>query len=687
MRKPSKAPKPYKAPKISVARYVFLNVALPLLMVFVVIVVGFVINGLFENYLNKKAEVRRMAKIIAHTAALENFNLVSELVSESINHDPVLSDIHFYPIENQIKFDDYVYDDWHNALLNPSVSFYEGVMVSIDEQVTFNDAAPNRAAANKPTTKQPTTNQPTTNQPTTNQPTTNQPTTKQTENEMPKEPYRFGNAVHGMGSGASLSDNTVLVGYINMTIDLDALRKQWFKRNLLSLLSLPAIALSFLSLVYLRMRLPTQQVIKMSNKAKRIMAQDSLDLGPMIHSEKGFDELETIRLLMVKLDYRYKEVVQDFNAYKQTHEDAEPQCQIKTHETNLRSMIIHGLKSSLNTVLDGQRLLDNHYVSKEQAEAVAAIHKGSKELDDTLNQIILLDLIAKGLVGVSLNELQPAQLLNNLIQDYQSRAADNGLKLSLNVHHVDHVLAGDVQKIRSILGELLSNAINYTNAGSVTIDSRMDYFAETIRWTVRVKDTGVGIEQKHMENIFEPFFHGNPNIENASEGLGLGVAKRLTQLLGGDLSVASDKGKGSTFTLVLQLKDWRYDEMYRMLKGVNIAGLASENTQFGPYIKNLETYGATVHTFLDSFAIFEYIAVNSIDILLIADGIGFEEVKTICLTLRQQEANHRILIAWYGTDITPHTQAMLEAVGLDYVLDPTTSFKEQATAIKSWAMT
>ena len=103
--------------------------------------------------------------------------------------------------------------------------------------------------------------------------------------------------------------------------------------------------------------------------------------------------------------------------------------------------------------------------------------------------------------------------------------------------------------LQQVVGNLLSNAIRYTVRGSITVRSRLE--AGGVR--VEVEDTGIGMTPEDQARIFEEFFQvdGTHRAIGEGYGLGLAVAKRMAALMGGDLSVKSELGKGSTFTLIL----------------------------------------------------------------------------------------------------------------------------------------
>ena len=125
-------------------------------------------------------------------------------------------------------------------------------------------------------------------------------------------------------------------------------------------------------------------------------------------------------------------------------------------------------------------------------------------------------------------------------------AVERRLELRVDAPSEPMTLETDVGKVRHILLNLLSNAVKFTDRGEVVLTARADN--GDVRFEVR--DTGIGIPPQHHERIFDPFWQ----VENkasrrvAGTGIGLSVARRLARLLGGDITVTSRPGEGSTFT-------------------------------------------------------------------------------------------------------------------------------------------
>ncbi len=128
------------------------------------------------------------------------------------------------------------------------------------------------------------------------------------------------------------------------------------------------------------------------------------------------------------------------------------------------------------------------------------------------------------------------------------------LNLSLHIERDLPPLSSDRQKVKQILLNLLSNALKFTHEGSVTVSARRNKKDRTI--LLSVADTGIGIASEHQDRIFEDFrqLDNSPTRAYGGTGLGLSICRRLAQMLDGRITVQSEAGHGSTFTLTLPIR-------------------------------------------------------------------------------------------------------------------------------------
>jgi signal transduction histidine kinase len=162
-----------------------------------------------------------------------------------------------------------------------------------------------------------------------------------------------------------------------------------------------------------------------------------------------------------------------------------------------------------------------------------------------------------GQLEIELGQLRLTDLTHEVVEDYRAQADSAGLIMNADLPAYFPVIESDAGRVRQILGNLMSNAIKYTPKGSVTVridTGEGDHAPSPGHWAaVRVTDTGPGLSSEQIRALFEEFKRFAPGVEGGT-GIGLAISRTLARLLGGDITVVSTVGQGSTFTLWLPLK-------------------------------------------------------------------------------------------------------------------------------------
>ncbi|WP_341964294.1 response regulator [Pseudomonas sp. RC10] len=214
----------------------------------------------------------------------------------------------------------------------------------------------------------------------------------------------------------------------------------------------------------------------------------------------------------------------------------------------------HELRTPLNSSLILAKLLaenpqDN--LTDEQVTFAESIYSAGNDLLNLINDILDISKVEAGKLDMRPENSSVSRLVDSLRMTFQPIAADKQLQFSVEVQPGAPVsLYTDRQRLEQILKNLLSNAIKFTETGSVSLTvSRQP--GEGIAFTVR--DSGIGIAPDQQESIFEAFRQadGTTNRRYGGTGLGLSISRDLARLLGGSISVTSEPGQGSIFTLVL----------------------------------------------------------------------------------------------------------------------------------------
>ena len=213
----------------------------------------------------------------------------------------------------------------------------------------------------------------------------------------------------------------------------------------------------------------------------------------------------------------------------------------------------HELRSPLNSILGyTQILLKNPAIDATMREALATMQHSGEHMRALIDGSLELARIEAGRLRLDLISLPLAELLEDVEGMLRPQAQVKGLAFSVHIVGTapDYIRA-DAKRLRQILINLLANAVRFTTHGEITL--RLDFRQHVTR--IEVIDTGIGIEPQDQERIFLPFERGSAGrrANETGTGLGLTITNLLTQLMGGELSVSSVPGKGSTFSVRLYL--------------------------------------------------------------------------------------------------------------------------------------
>ncbi|MCP4397049.1 MAG: GAF domain-containing protein, partial [bacterium] len=224
----------------------------------------------------------------------------------------------------------------------------------------------------------------------------------------------------------------------------------------------------------------------------------------------------------------------------------------------------HELRTPLNSLLILSQVLSENEegnLSAKQIEFTDIIHAAGEELLALINEVLDLSKVEAGKMTLKIEEMSVQGLSAYIRQNFQHVAEEQGLEL--NVHLSDSIPAAigtDRQRVEQIVKNFLSNALKFTDQGSVTLSidrpapgTNLSHSGLTPHTTVAitVADTGAGVSEAKQRIIFESFQQadGSTSRKYGGTGLGLSISRELAKLLGGEIQLQSEEGRGSTFTL------------------------------------------------------------------------------------------------------------------------------------------
>jgi len=215
----------------------------------------------------------------------------------------------------------------------------------------------------------------------------------------------------------------------------------------------------------------------------------------------------------------------------------------------------HELRTPLNAIQGFAELLETGVygpLNEKQADALKRIEKNEKDLLALINEMLgFVDAEKLPLAGESTN-VAVADAFDAAEAVIASSVAHKHLVLERELADPRLAVHADAKGLQQILASLLSNAAKYTNdGGTITLGATADGAGEKVR--IWVRDTGVGIKKEEMERVFEPFFQAESGTTRRYSGVGLGltIARTLAQRMSGEVTIASEEGKGTTATVVL----------------------------------------------------------------------------------------------------------------------------------------
>ena len=253
-------------------------------------------------------------------------------------------------------------------------------------------------------------------------------------------------------------------------------------------------------------------------------------------------------------------------ARKDIEQKAEELALVSKYKSEFLANMSHELRTPLNSLLLlSQGLAQNKEgnLTEEQVESAKIIHGGSNDLLNLINELLDLSKIEAGRMDLQLAAVQVSDLADGVRASFQHMAEEKGLGLEIAVRDdAPAEITSDRKRVDQVIRNLVSNAVKFTEKGSVTVtfgrpaegtDLSRSGLSAGECLAVAVKDTGIGIAPEKQKIIFEAFqqANGGTSRKYGGTGLGLSISRELVGLLGGEIQLESERGRGSTFTLYL----------------------------------------------------------------------------------------------------------------------------------------
>jgi len=246
--------------------------------------------------------------------------------------------------------------------------------------------------------------------------------------------------------------------------------------------------------------------------------------------------------------------------YEQEKQIAEQQRkeveQIARSKDTFFANMSHEIRTPINTIIGLNEMILREDISDEIAENAINIQNASKMLLTTINDILDLSKLESGKMDIVPTQYEISSMFSDLVNLIWIRAHQKNLEFKVDIDpDIPSMLYGDEVRIKQVVTNMLTNAVKYTESGSVTLSAKGERVAaDQILLRISVEDTGMGIRKESLDDLFRSFKRvdesDNRNIEGT--GLGLTISKQLIEMMGGKITVDSVYHKGSVFTIELQ---------------------------------------------------------------------------------------------------------------------------------------
>ncbi len=271
--------------------------------------------------------------------------------------------------------------------------------------------------------------------------------------------------------------------------------------------------------------------------------------------------------------------------------------QANAAKSEFLAIMSHEIRTPMNGMMVMAQMLAAAPLSPRHLRFAEIINRSGQNLLAIINDVLDISKIEAGKLMLEASSFSIDDLFSDINNLFYERARERGLELSYLVDStVPYILLGDVTRLNQIITNLVNNALKFTGFGGVILHASAVSEGDSLRLTIEVTDTGIGIAKDKLGLVFEQFSQADQTITRrfGGTGLGLAISKRLVEAMDGTISVTSIENKGSCFRIEVLIGCEQQDENFLPLLGKTIGTAFSNEFQLQALKRNLQCFGAIV---------------------------------------------------------------------------------------------
>jgi signal transduction histidine kinase len=248
--------------------------------------------------------------------------------------------------------------------------------------------------------------------------------------------------------------------------------------------------------------------------------------------------------------------IENVRLFDEIQEKSRQLAEASQHKSQFLANMSHELRTPLNAIIGVSEMLrEDAEAAKQDTEPLDRVLGAGRHLLALINDILDLSKIEAGRMELQLEDFALAPLIDGVVKTIEPLATKNENRVAVNCDGAIGKLRADAMRLRQALLNLMSNANKFTERGTISVDARQRQENGRDWIMIAVTDTGIGMTPEQMGKLFQEFSQADASTTRkyGGTGLGLAISKRFCEMMGGDITVESEVGRGSTFTIRLPM--------------------------------------------------------------------------------------------------------------------------------------